>query len=221
MTSIQPAAATPTAVAPRNRTLLAGLAAAGPLWAAVSLAQAATREGFDLTRHPLSALSTGDLGCLQIANFLVGGVLTVVGAAGLRRAMVSTPGGRWAPRLIAVNGLGMIAAGVLVMDPSDGFPVGTPAGIQASMTWHSVGHMIAGSLSFAALIAACHVLGRHFARAGDRRLAVGSHVAGTVMLLGVGWAMTGGAVGSLTLAVGVIVAMLWIAVVAIRFRPST
>jgi Protein of unknown function (DUF998) len=218
MTSTQ-TATTPTAVAPSTvRTLLAGLAVAGPLWAAVSLAQAATREGFDLTRHPLSALSTGDLGWLQIANFLVAGVLTVLGSAGLRRVSGSAPGGRLAPRLIAVYGLGMVAAGLLVMDPSDGFPVGTPAGVPATMSWHSVGHMIAGSVSFAALIAACYVLGRRFARAGDRRAAVGSRVAGTVMLLGIGWAMTGGAAGSLTLAVGVIAAMLWVTVVAVRLR---
>ena len=36
--------------------------------AVVSLTQAATRAGFDLTRHPLSALSNGDLGWLQITN---------------------------------------------------------------------------------------------------------------------------------------------------------
>ena len=58
----------------RTRTLLTCAAVAAPLWAAVSLAQAATRAGFDLTRHPLSALSNGSLGWLQIANFVVAGV---------------------------------------------------------------------------------------------------------------------------------------------------
>ncbi|GAA1243175.1 DUF998 domain-containing protein [Pseudonocardia aurantiaca] len=207
-----------TSITPSTRTLLTCLTVAGPLWAAVSLVQAATREGFDLTRHPLSALSTGDLGWVQITNFLVAGVLTVVGAVGLRRAMTGTPGGRWAPRLVAVNGLGMIAAALLVMDPADGFPVGTPAGMPASMSWHSVGHMIAGTIAFAGLIAACYVLGRHFGRTGHRRLAVASRIAGTVMLVGVGWAMSGGTAGSLTLAVGTIAAMLWITAVAARYR---
>jgi hypothetical protein len=53
--------------------LLTCAVAAAPLWAVVSLAQAATREGFDLTHHPLSALSNGSLGWLQISNFLVAG----------------------------------------------------------------------------------------------------------------------------------------------------
>jgi hypothetical protein len=85
----------------------------------VSLPQAATREGFDLTRHPLS---NGSLGRLQIANFVLAGMLTIAGAAGLRRVLRGTPGGTWAPRLVRVTGVGMIAAGAFVMDAGDGFP---------------------------------------------------------------------------------------------------
>jgi hypothetical protein len=201
-----------------TRTLLTCAAVAAPLWAAVSLAQAAAREGFDLTRHPLSALSNGSLGWMQIANFLVAGVLTVVGAAGLRRALHGAPGGRWAPRLVAVNGVGIIAGGAFVMDPGDGFPVGTPHGQPSALSWHSYAHLAAGSIAFIALIAACYVLGRHFSRAGDRRNAVASRAAGTALLVGDAWASGGGKAGSLVLAVGAITAMLWVAVVAARYR---
>jgi hypothetical protein len=62
-----------------TRWLLAGGALAAPLWVGASLAQVATREGFDLTRHPLSALSNGELGWLQITNFVVAGVLLLAG----------------------------------------------------------------------------------------------------------------------------------------------
>src|SRR5262245_58673539 len=99
----------------RTRALLYAGAIAAPLWAGISLAQAFVRPGFDLTRHPLSALSNGDLGWLQIINFVVAGVLLVLGAAGLARAMHGAPGGLWTPRLVRVSGLGMVAAGVLVM----------------------------------------------------------------------------------------------------------
>ncbi|MDX6553302.1 MAG: hypothetical protein QOH74_1790, partial [Gaiellales bacterium] len=126
----------------------------------------------------------------------------------------------WAPRLVLVNGAGMIAAGVFVMDPADGFPAGTPAGMPGTLSWHSYGHMAAGSVAFLALIAACYVLGRHFSRAGNLGHAVASRVAGTALLLGNGWAMSGGKAGSLTLAVGAITAMLWVAVVAARYRRS-
>ncbi|MFF4774070.1 DUF998 domain-containing protein [Microtetraspora fusca] len=222
MTAIQiptaTAPATPATNPATSRALLTCAAVAAPLWSIVSLSQAATREGFDLTRHPLSALSNGSLGWLQIANFLVAGLLTVAGATGLRRAMRGTPGGTWTPRLVLVNGLGMMAAGVFVMDAADGFPAGTPDGMPATLTWHSYGHMAAGSIAFIALIAACYVLGRHFARAGNRGLAVASRVAGTALLVGDGWSMSGGAAGSLTLAVGAITAMLWVSWVAARYR---
>ncbi|WP_433219175.1 DUF998 domain-containing protein [Microtetraspora malaysiensis] len=222
MTAIQIPAATTAPATPATsaatRALLTCAAVAAPLWATVSLAQAATREGFDLIRHPLSALSNGSLGWLQITNFLVAGLLTVAGATGLRRAMRGTPGGAWAPRLVLVNGIGMMAAGVFVMDAAGGFPVGTPDGMPETLTWHSYGHMAAGSVAFIALIAACYVLGRHFSRSGNRGLAVASRVAGTALLVGDGWSMTGGAAGSLTLAVGAITAMLWVSWVAARYR---
>src|SRR3982751_5797551 len=89
-----------------TRTLLTAGAVAAPLWAGVSLAQVATRDGFDITRRPLSLLSTGSLGWLQITNFVVAGVLFLAGAGGLRRVMTGTPGGRWAPRLVRTAGLG-------------------------------------------------------------------------------------------------------------------
>ena len=205
---------TQTRTADGTRTLLTCAAFAAPLWAAVSLAQAATRDGFDLTRHPLSALSNGTLGWLQIANFIVAGILTVVGAGGLARVL---PGRPWVPRLVRISGSGLIAAGVFVMDPADGFPTGTPAGMPTALSWHSYGHMVAGTVSFAALIAACYVLGRQFSRAGDRGAAIASRTAGTALLVGVLWAMTGRPAGSLTLAIGAIAAMVWISAVAARY----
>jgi hypothetical protein len=81
-------------------------------------------------------------------------------------------------------------------------------------------HFASGTIAFAALIAACYVLGRHYSQAGDRVSAIASRVAGTAALAGNLWAMTGGKAGSLTLAVGVIAAMLWVATVAARYLRS-
>jgi hypothetical protein len=63
--------------------LLACGVAAGPLFLAVWAVQAFTREGFDPTYHPISLLSLGDLGWIQIANFVVTGALYLAAAAGL------------------------------------------------------------------------------------------------------------------------------------------
>ncbi|WP_433783877.1 DUF998 domain-containing protein [Actinomycetospora sp. CA-101289] len=213
--TVTPAATPTTAEDTRTRAALGALVVGLPLWSAVSIVQAATREGFDILRHPLSLLATGDLGWLQIANFVVAGVLTFVGGTGLRGALRGTPGGVWAPRLARGAGVGLAAAGVLVMDPGAGFPVGAPEGMPP-MSWHAVGHMVAGTLSFASLIALCFVLGRHLTRTGQRGLAVVSRVAGLGLVVGWGWAMVGGTAGTLTLAIGAIGAMLWVAVVAAR-----
>ncbi|MBO4269753.1 DUF998 domain-containing protein [Microbispora triticiradicis] len=208
------------AAAPAStRTLLACGVAAAPVFGIVSLAQAFTRADFDLLRHPLSMLSTGDLGWLQISNFLVTAALTVAGAAGLRRVMRGVPGVTWAPRLMLVQGLMMAASGVFVLDPGDGFPAGTPAG-PGTMSWHGLLHLASGSVAFAALAAACFVLGRHYSRAGRSGHAFASRLGGLAVVLGNGWAMSGGRAGSLTLCVGVLAAMAWLSVVVATERAA-
>lgn len=73
--------------------LLAGVVA-GPLYLVLGFAQVAMREGFDLTVHPFSFLSLGDRKWVQIANFVLTGVLFVVSATGLRKAMSGSTWGR-------------------------------------------------------------------------------------------------------------------------------
>jgi hypothetical protein len=213
-------AARPTRALPahdaRTRHLLGGLVAGVTVFGVVSFAQVFTRAGFDLTRFPLSALSNGDLGWLQITNFLVSGLLTIIGALGLRRAFRGTPGGVWAPRTMLVNGIGMVLAGPFVLQGGGGFPVGDPG--VPGMTTGTVGHLVAGTVAFAAIIAACYVTGHHYARAGERRMALGSRISGTVFLVGDLYSSAGGPAGALVLAVTALAAMTWMAVVAVVER---
>jgi hypothetical protein len=51
-----------------TRALLTCGVVTGPLYIAVVLIQALTRDGFDLMRHPASLLSNGDVGWVQIAS---------------------------------------------------------------------------------------------------------------------------------------------------------
>ena len=57
---------------------------AGPLYVGLWVLQIFIRKGYDPSRHDLSLLSNGDLGWIQITNFLVSGLLVILGAAGLR-----------------------------------------------------------------------------------------------------------------------------------------
>lgn len=192
-------------------SLLRSAAAAGPLWLTVSLTQAATRPGFDITRHPVSVLSNGDLGWIQITNFLTAGVLTFAGAVGARRQLRGGPARTWAPILLAVQGTGLAVAAVFRLDPLDGFPPGTPTGAPSSMSAHSMVHNIAGSCTFAAMIAVCFVLARHFTATEKRGWATGGRCAGLLFAAGLIWAYTGRPAGALTLFAGVSIAWIWIA----------
>ncbi|SFI17057.1 Protein of unknown function [Streptosporangium canum] len=66
-----------------TKRLLAAGVIATPLFFTVAFAQAFSRDGFDLSRHMLSQLAMGDLGWLQIANFIVTGTLFMAAAGGI------------------------------------------------------------------------------------------------------------------------------------------
>ncbi|MGC4867471.1 DUF998 domain-containing protein [Micromonospora sp. DT53] len=168
-----------------TRALLAGGVVAGPLFIVVAAAQVLTRDGFDLSRQPLSLLALGDLGWIQITNFVLTGLLALAGAVGLRRALRGELGGTWGPALIAVHGVGLIIGGVLVSDPSMGWPAGAPEGAPATLSWHAVGHGVGAGLAFGSLPIACLVFARAWWRAGQRGWAafsVGSALAVVAIL---------------------------------------
>jgi hypothetical membrane protein len=164
----------------RTRTLLRCGVLAGPIFAAVGLVQAATRDGFDIRHHTLSLLSNGSLGWIQITNFLLTGTLIVAAAIGLRRVFASGRGAKWAPRLVGTFGLGLIGGGLFVADPMHGFPIGAPAGAPDPMTWHGGMHLVTGSIGFLALIVGCFVVARRFAAQGQKAWARYSVVTGVV-----------------------------------------
>lgn len=185
---------------------------AGPLFVTVSLAQAATRDGFDIREHAWSLLSNGSLGWIQITNFVLTGLMVIAFAAGLRRAVPSV----WAPRLLAVFGASMIGAGIFRADPGAGFPAGTPE--TTAISWHGMLHFMVGGIGFLCLSAACLIVGRWYATSGERGWAVFSRVTGIAFLA----AFAGIASGSGTPAVvlsfvaAVILVFTWLTLVAVR-----
>jgi Protein of unknown function (DUF998) len=150
--------------APTTRTtrLLAGGVLAGPLFLAVWLIQVFTREGFDPTRHPISLLSLGAWGWIQIANFVVAGVLYVACAVGMRRVLSPGRSGTWGPILLGTFGVGLIVAGIFVTDAGAGFPPGAPAGAPEQISWHGILHEVGFLLGTNAMIVGCLVFGRRF-----------------------------------------------------------
>src|SRR6476619_3927758 len=141
-----------------TRALLGYGVIAGPFYVVVSLAQAAVRDGFDLTRHEWSLLANGPGGWVQVVNLILTGLMVVAAGVGYRRALGSGTGGRWAPRLLGVYGGCLVASGIFTADPMGGFPVGTPDGPPVSPTLHGLLHVVFGGIGFLALVAATAVL---------------------------------------------------------------
>lgn len=212
----------PTAASKTTQTFLICGLVGGPLWLAVSLIQAFTRPGFDLSRHPLSALSLGNLGWLQITNFEIAGLLTIGFAIGIWRALHPGRAGTWGSILIGAAGIGMMAAGVFVIDPTNGFPPGTSSAT-SQISWHGGVHLLVSSMAFIALIAASFVHARRFAGIRQRAWAIYSVVCGAFFLQAFAGIATTGGKGPFTtnMVLGLLVMFTWTAMLAARLLRET
>lgn len=198
-------------------TLLVCGTVAGPAYVLVSVGQGLTRDGFDFTRHPWSLLANGELGWIQIANFMVTGLMTIALAVGLGRVH-----GAWAARLIGAYGVSLVAAGAFRADPAMGFPAGTLKG-PGEVSWHGMLHFVAGGIGFTCLIAACLVVGRRFAVQRRRGWAAFSRITGVLFLAGFAGVASGAGSAALNLAfaVAVVLAWTWVSALAVHLFRET
>jgi hypothetical protein len=206
-----------------TRSLLGYGPLAGAFYLTSGLAQALTREGFDLSRHDLSLLANGPLGWIQIATLVLAGLMTVAAAAGVGRVLREGPGRTWAPALLTGYGLSLVAAGLFVADPMDGFPVGTPAGPPAALSVPGLLHMAAGGIGFTCLVAAALVLGRRFAVESRRAWAAFSRITAVVVLAGFAGVASGStsSLAVLGLWIGVVTGWAWLAAVCVHLYRRT
>ena len=118
------------------------------------------------------------------------------------------------PRLVGLNGAGLVAAGVFVPDPALGFPPGTPDEIPSHFSWHAVLHAVTPPLAFLALITACLVLARHAAGLGRRRWRAYSRATAALALLLSAWPGVNGS--GVRLAVALALGFAWVLVLPLR-----
>ena len=200
----------------------------GPLLLVVVFSiEGAIRPDYDPKRVFVSQLSLGEGGWLQIANFVISGLLIVAFAFGLRRVMSSGQTSRWGPILIGLVGLGLIVSGVFVTDPALGYPPGTPRGLTQHPTLHGSIHLLGALLVFAGLPIASFVFARHFQAQSDRHWARYSVATGIGMLAVFGAANLGanGLAGLGDLAgalqrLAVLIGFGWIVALAARFAVA-
>lgn len=168
--------------AANTRSLLGFGVLAGPFYLAVSLIQAALRDGFDLMRHPLSLLANGPGGWVQTANFVLSGLMVLAAAAGFGRVL--RPTARAVSWFLGGFGASMIVAAGFPADPVDGFPIGAPEGPPTSISTPGLVHFVAGALGFASLAVSCFIAARAMKRRNAPSLARLSFLSGLAIVLG-------------------------------------
>lgn len=200
-----------------RRALLTCGVVAGPLFVIAAAVQELTRPGFDYRHHAVSMLSLGDLGWIQITNFIVTGLLAIAFAVGIRRTLHPGLAGTWGPLLVGAYGVGLITAGIFTTDPSGGYPPGAPAGMPDQFSWHAVLHMISFFVAMPSVIAASFVFARRFGALGQRGWMAYSLTTGllAVVLVIVGSVNQGGA-AVLTYDIAAILTSAWISIIAAR-----
>ncbi len=152
------------------------------MFVTVFLVEGARRADYRPLRHPVSALSLGPHGWVQVANFSAAGTLYIAGAAGLLRVPDATMSTRLGPTLIGGAGLGLLASAVFATDPVSGYPPETPdasTGQTSSMTRHGLASIpIVVGLPAAALVYA-----RRFHQGGNPRWALYSAISAASMVV--------------------------------------
>ena len=130
----------------------------------------------------------------------------------------SGQGSKWAPRMLVLFGLGMIAAGIFTAYPALGFPIGTPLE-NNPVNWHSMLHLISGMIGFAGFIATCFIFARRFRALRQKRLAYYSLVTGIFFLAAfVGIASGSKGPVSAIFLVAVAAGFAWITMISARLK---
>ncbi|MBV8715554.1 MAG: DUF998 domain-containing protein [Chloroflexi bacterium] len=199
-----------------RRLLTCGLIGA-PLFMTVALVEGATRPGYNPWGDYVSKLALSDQGWEQITNFLVTGLLMLGFALGAKRAMPSGRGSTWGPVLLGVYGTGLLLAGVFVIDPGNGYPVGVPA----ETTLHGTLHTIFGAAAvFLTLPIACFVLSRRWTHGRSGKLWIAYSVATGVLMLAFFVGSWDGPLLGLYQRISIALGWTWIVVLALRLRAA-
>jgi Protein of unknown function (DUF998) len=165
---------------------------AGPVFAAVFLAEGAVREGYSPLRHPVSSLALGSRGRIQTGNFAVAGTLVLAGAAGLWRAADPAVTGRAGAALIGAAGAGLAGSAAFVTDPVSGYPAGTPDALGQPSRTGTI-HNLCAIPIFLGLPAAALICGSRSWRSGQRGF--GLYSAGTAVVMPAAMAVAGAGFG--------------------------
>ena len=170
-----------------TRLLLVLGALAGPVFTVAWFVEGLLHPDYDPMRHAISSLSVGRYGWMQVANFLLTGILTLVLTFGLSNALPGLPVS--AVILMGIFGVGFVGAGPFITDPLNGYPPGTPP-LPMPPSLRGSLHLFFSALAFG-LPAACFVLASFFAKQGEDKWALYSRVTAIAFLITYAIALAG------------------------------
>jgi hypothetical protein len=191
------------------------------------LIQGVIRESYFPFRFPISSLSIGEFGWIQITNFIISGSLIFLFAFGLRQAATSLKGIIWISRLIGVVGLGLVGAGICSTDPVYGYPITEPLRL-AQFTLHGHLHDFFSLFVFICSPIACFKFYNRFKDYGNASWATYSLISGIGILVmfilaAIGFKQTPGFVdyAGIFQRLSIIIGCAWIALLAIHIIKTT
>lgn len=127
----------------------------GPiLFVAIFLIEGWLRPGYDPIHMFVSELALGARGWIQIANFLVYGMLFLIFARGVAAAFATRPASGVGSSLLTLNAIRTIGVGLFVTDPA-----ATPF---QTMSWHGTLHLLLAAIAFVLWPLTCFVFYRRF-----------------------------------------------------------
>ena len=141
------------------------------------------RSGYDPVRLQVSYLSLGEGGWIQVASFVVAGVLILGFALGVRRVLRGGIGAAGVPIAIGVAGAGLVIAGVFPTMPAFGYPPGTPPGFPSEIAATAYVHVLGAFCFFGGLVAAPLLRSRRLRADGARGAALASVATAIVVLV--------------------------------------
>jgi Protein of unknown function (DUF998) len=152
------------------------------LFIGMFLIQGQLRVGYSAEKFPISSLSIGEFGWIQIINFLTAGAFIFLSAVGFRKATSLMKGSLWTARLIGAVGIGLFGAGLFSSDPVYGYPVTSQLAL-AQFTIHGHLHDLFSIFVFICLPILCFRMKNIFKAANKRQWATYSTLSGIVFLV--------------------------------------
>jgi hypothetical membrane protein len=138
-----------------DRRIAAWAGMIGPaLFVAIFTIEGWLRPGYQPLKMYVSELSLGPRGWIQIANFIILGILLLAFARGVAAEFRTGKASRGGPILLTIIAILFLVSGPLLMDPA-----GTPLN---QVTVHGTIHGLAGGIVFLLMPISCFVFLRRF-----------------------------------------------------------